>query len=184
MSLLLSILLLLAPTTTPSAPLPTERIIQNATLRFQFAVPKPWKEVQQQSADVYVFQLPATGDARRYNPSLIVTARDAKDRALADEVDGRRDAIQKRNPDANFIEDAAATLAGHDGWMFLYDTKVNQTVTTNGNARQEQITVKVRDQLTIVDGRAIEFVLMSDDKGLAIRSRLIDRVTSTLSVDP
>jgi hypothetical protein len=187
MTFLLALALLLAPasqpTTQPAAPLPSERVVENAKLRLHFAVPKPWKEVQQQSAEVYVFQLPATGDARRYNPSLIITARETKN-ALPAEVDGRREAIQQRNPEAKFVQDAAATLAGHDGWTFLYDTKVNQTVTSNGKSHQEQIVVKVRDQLTIIDGRAIEFVLMSDDKGLVIRSRLIDRVTSTLVVDP
>lgn len=187
MSLLLAAVLMVAPATQPAAPAPplaSERVIDDAKFNVHFAVPKTWKEIEQKSEGVYVFQLPATGDSRRYMPSLIITARDAKDRTLAQEVDGRREVIRSRNPEAKFAEDSATTIAGHDGWTFLYDTKVKQTVSSHGSSHEEQIAVKVRDQLVVIDGRAIEFVLMSDEKGLAIRSKFIDRVESTLSVGP
>lgn len=189
MSLLFALLVLAAPTSQPAsqpaAPLPSERVVDDAKLRFHFAVPKQWKQVEQKvDAVVYVFQLPATGDSRRYMPSLIITARDLKDRDLAAEVDGRRKAIQAHNPDAKFTEDAAAQPGGHDGWTFAYDTKLKQTVTSNGNSHEEQIAVKVRDQIIAIDGRAIEFVLSSDEKGLPIRMKLIERVQRTLKVDP
>lgn len=186
MSLLLTCLLLLAPPASqPAAPKADERMIDDARLRFHFAVPKAWKQIEQQAtAVIYVFQLPATGESRRVMPTLIITARDAKDQTLQAEVDGRRTAIQSRNADAKFTEDAAATVAGHDGWTFVYTTTVKQTVTSNGNSREERVAIKVRDQVVIIDGRAIEFVLTSDEKGLTIRSRLIDRVISTLVVDP
>jgi hypothetical protein len=185
MSLLLTCVLLLAPASQPATPVASERVVKDAGLRFQFAVPKAWKEVQQQpGAVIYVFQLPATGEARKSNPSLIITARDAKDQTLAAEVDGRRDAIKQRNAGAKFATDEAATIAGHDGWTFIYDTTLTATVTSNGKSHQELIPVKVRDQLTIIDGRAFEIVLSSDDKGLLIRSKLVDRVTNTLVVEP
>lgn len=173
------------PASGPAAPKADERVVRNENLRFQFAVPKLWKSVPQQAnAAIYVFQVPATGESRRIAPSLIITARDAAEMTLEDEVKGRREAILQRNAGITFDEDAATVVAGHAGWTFAYATKLNQTVTSGNEKHVEQVAIKVIDRLAIIDGRAFEFVLTTDDKGMVIRRRLFDRVISTLAVDP
>lgn len=173
------------PTTQSSAPRADERVVTDATLRFHFAVPKTFKDVPQKATGIYVFQMPATGESRRIAPSMIVTAKDAGGTTLDEEVKGRREAIQQHNAGVTFDTDAATTVAGHDGWEFSYATKLNQTVTEQpGGAKHiEQVAIRVLDRVAFIDGRSIEFVITTDDKGTVIRKRMLDRALATLVVE-
>lgn len=181
LALLLLPLLAAAPASQPAKPKPDEQVITDAERGFTFAVPKNWRRVEQPGdTHTYVFQMPAVGESRKSVPTWILLIEPGKPGDDVAAVRERvRERIMTRNAKTKLEVDKALTIAGQDAWEFVYPTTVKVTITEKTGKRVEDVPIKVRDQVFFRDGNAYEFVLTSDEKGYAIRTKMADRILAT-----
>jgi hypothetical protein len=173
------------PTSKPAAPKakPNEVEVAVKELGFTFLVPKAWKSVPQKSERVHVFQLPATADAKRATPSLIVLGSKVEagtePEKLAESIAA---GLREKSVTFDLLESESVVLNGAPAWRLVYGSTIEVTVTTNpGNKKHvEKVPVKVQQFVVVHDTSAVQVILSSDVAGFEVRSKAGLRVAETL----
>ncbi len=173
------------PATQPAKPRADERQVKDEQFGYTFNVPKIWKEAPQPGKrSIHIFQIPAPDAYAKALSSWIVLVEDKPENSDLQKVaDHMRETILKQNKDAKIVSEGAATIIGHEGYEFVYTTKLKVNITNKVGKEQKQETeyvpAKVRCSLFFAGEALYQFVLTSDEKGFDARAKQAQRVVDT-----